>query len=124
MAEKELKNVGTCAYCGQTRAIETLGEVTQKELDRMATERCVCQGAQEEKKKKARKAKIDEFINKKFPYGKLAGEIHSLVDVIEDNTFEEITAKLYKDKLCKIWKDSDNYLHIRIKRTEDDELKA
>lgn len=124
MADKELKNVGTCAYCGQTRVIETLGEVTQKELDRMATERCVCQGAQEEKKKKARKAKIDEFINKKFPYGKLAEEMHLLVDMIEDNTFEEVTAKLYKDKLVKIWKDSDNYLHIRIKRTEDDELKA
>lgn len=124
MAEKELKNVGTCAYCGQTRVIETLGEVTQKELDRMATERCLCQGAQEEKRKKARKAKIKEFVERKFPFGNLSIEMLEIVDAVEDNTFEEITIKLYKDKIVKIWKDSDNYLHIRIKRTEDDELKA
>lgn len=124
MANKELKNVGTCAYCGQTRVIETLGEVTQKELDRMATERCLCQGAQEEKRKKARKAKINEFIRKKFPHEKLAGEMLELIDAVEDDTFEEVTVKLYKDKIVKIWKDADNFLHIRIKRAEDDELKA
>ena len=124
MADKELKNVGTCAYCGQTRVIETLGEVTQKELDRMATEGCICQGAQDEKRKKARKAKINEFIRKKFPPEKLAGEMLQLIDAVEDDTFEEVTVKLYKDKIVKIWRDSDNFLHIRIKRTEDDELKA
>lgn len=124
MADKELKKIGTCAYCGQTRVIETLGEVTQKELDRMATERCLCQGAQGEKRKKARKAKINEFIRKKFPHEKLAGEIFMVIDTVEDDTFEEVTLKLYPDKNVRIWKDSDSNLHIKIKRIEDDELKA
>lgn len=47
-----------------------------------------------------------------------------LIDAVEDDTFEEVTVKLYKDKIVKIWKDADIFLHIRIKRTEDDELKA
>ena len=123
MAEK-MEKIGTCAYCGQTRAIETIGEVTQAELDVMATERCLCQEAQAEKRKKAREAKIKEFIHKKCPYEKLAGEILMLVDCVLDSTFEDVTIKLYKDKVVRIWKDSDNYIRIKIKRTEDDELKA
>jgi len=123
LAEK-MEKIGTCAYCGQTRAIETIGEVTQAELDVMATERCLCQEAQAEKRKKAREAKIKEFIHKKFPYEKLAGEILMLVDCVLDSTFEDVTIKLYKDKVVRIWKDSDNYIRIKIKRTEDDELKA
>ena len=123
MAEK-MEKIGTCAYCGQTRAIETIGKVTQAELDVMATERCLCQEAQAEKRKKAREAKIKEFIHKKFPYEKLAGEILMLVDCVLDSTFEDVTIKLYKDKVVRIWKDSDNYIRIKIKRNEEDELKA
>ena len=123
MAEK-MEKIGTCAYCGQTRAIETIGEVTQAELDVMATERCLCQEAQAEKRKKAREAKIKEFIHKKFPYEKLAEEILMLVDCVLDSTFEDVTIKLYKDKVVRIWKDSDNYIRIKIKRTEEDELKS
>ena len=123
MAEK-MEKIGTCAYCGQTRAIETIGEVTQAELDVMATERCLCQEAQAEKRKKAMEAKIKEFIHKKFPYEKLAGEILMLVDCVLDSTFEDVKIKLYKDKVVRIWKDSDNSIRIKIKRTEDDELKA
>lgn len=40
------------------------------------------------------------------------------------DTFEEVNLKLYKDKNVRIWRDAENYLHIKIKRTEDDELKA
>lgn len=126
MANKELKNIGTCAFCGQTRTIETIGddELTQAELDAMATERCMCVPAQEEKRKKARKKKINDFVNKKFPSPKLAGEIFMVVDTVEDDTFEEVTLKLYPDKNVRVWKDSDSNLHIKIKRIEDDELKA
>lgn len=106
MAEK-IEKIGTCAYCGQTRVIETIGEVTQAELDVMATERCLCKEAQDEKRKKAREAKIKEFIHKKIPYEKLAGEILMLVDCVLDSTFEDVTIKLYNDKVVRIWKDSD-----------------
>ena len=47
-----------------------------------------------------------------------------LVDCVLDSTVEDVTIKLYKDKVVRIWKDSDNYIRIKIKRTEDDELKA
>ena len=126
MADKKMEKIGTCAFCGQTRTIETIGddELTQAELDAMATERCMCVPAQEEKRKKARKKKINDFVNKKFPSPKLAGEIFMVIDTVEDDTFEEVTLKLYPDKNVRVWKDSDSNLHIKIKRIDEDELKA
>lgn len=124
MAEKKFKPIGTCAFCGQTKVIETIGVVSQAELDRMATETCLCKEAQADKIKKARKTKISNFIHKKFADEKLAGEILMLVDLVQDATFEEVQLKLYRDKVVKIWKDADLNINIRIKRTENDELKA
>lgn len=126
MSEKKKEKIGTCAYCGQTRIIETIGDVdlTQAELDAMATERCVCPPAQEEKRKKARKKKINDFVTKKFNSPKLQEEIFSIIPSIEDDTFEEVTLKLYPDLNVRIWKDSYSNLIIKIKRTENNELKA
>lgn len=87
MADKNGK-IGICAFCGQTRVIETIGEVSQLELDRMATERCLCGEAQAEKRKKARKAKINEFIQRKFPDEKRRALITELSDAVwEDRYF-------------------------------------
>ena len=123
MAEK-FEKIGTCAYCGQTRTIETIGEVSQAELDEMATDRCLCSEAQSAKRKKARRAKIDEFIKKKFITPEMVGFMQNAIKFVEDGTFEDATIKLYGSKTVKIWMDADSFLHIRIKRTEDDELKA
>lgn len=75
-------------------------------------------------KEKARKAKINEFIQRKFPDEKRRALITELSDAVWEDTFEEVNLKLYKDKNVRIWRDAENYLHIKIKRTEDDELKA
>ena len=126
MSEKKKEKIGRCAYCGQTRIIETIGDVdlTQTELDAMATERCVCPPAQEEKRKKARKKKINDFVTKKFNSPKLQEEIFSIIASVEDDTFEEVTLTLYPNLNVRIWKDSYSNLLIKIKRTENDELKA
>lgn len=126
MSEKKKEKIGTCVYCGQTRIIETIGDVdlTQAELDAMVTERCVCPPAQEEKRKKARKKKINDFVTKKFNSPKLQEEIFTIIASVEDDTFEEVTLKLYPDLNVRIWKNSYSNLLIKIKRMENDELKA
>lgn len=123
MAEK-LEKIGTCAFCGQTRTIEAVGDLTQSEIDAIATDRCICSGAQSALRKKARKAKIDEFIKKKFITTEMVGFMQEVIEFVEDGTFEDVTIKLYGSKTVKIWMDADSFLHIRIKKTEDDELKA
>ena len=52
MSEEMQGNKGFCAYCGQAVFIQTVGEVGQDELDRMATDKCMCPQAQSERRKK------------------------------------------------------------------------
>lgn len=124
VSDSEKQQIGKCAFCGQTRYIQTIGEVSQAELDAMATEQCLCVEAQREKRRLAREKKVTEFIQKKFMTEKMIEYIRQTIKLIEDEKFEEFTIKLYKEKVCKIWLDNDKNLHIRIKKTEDDELKA
>lgn len=122
--DKEEKHLGRCAFCGQTRFIQTIGEVSQAELDAMATDQCLCAEAQSEKRRKAREKKVKEYVKKKFVTEKMIEYIHTTIKLLEDGNIQEFTIKLDIDKVCKIWVDNDDYLHIRIKKTEDDELKA
>ena len=124
LEKEERQQIGRCAYCGQSRYIHTLGEVSQAELDAMATDQCLCAEAQAVKRKKAKEKKIKEFVEKKFIKQEMIDFIWSAIRMLEDSRIEEFQIKIYKDRVCKIWVDNDGYLHIRIKKTEDDELKA
>jgi len=118
------EQIGTCLYCGQERHIQTIGELSPAELDAMATDMCLCIDAVNAKRKKAREEKIKEFVKKKFITPEMCDYIHLSIELLNDKCFEEFQIKQYPDKVVKIWIDNDDFLHIRIKKTEDDELKA
>lgn len=118
------ERIGTCAYCGQERHIETIGELAQAEIDAMATDMCLCPDAISAKRKKARKAKITDYVKKKFVTDEMADYILKSIELLEDSSIIEFQIKLYGDKICKIWIDNDDFLNIRIKKTENDEFKA
>ena len=122
MSETEQKNVGTCAFCGQTAIIETVGEVTQAELDAMATDKCMCPEAKTERRKKERRAKIEAFINKRFS-GNMADFVRKCIEMVESFEVDKISVN-YDSKTLTIWLDSDSCLHLKIQKREDDELKV
>ena len=122
MAKNELRNVGTCAFCGQTATIETVGEVTQEQLDAIATDRCMCKEAQSEKRKKERRAKIDAYIKKHFDIS-MEQFVQDAVKIVEDYVVDKVSIN-YDSKTCTIWLDADSWLHLKIQHREDDELKV
>ena len=122
MAENELNNVGTCAFCGQTATIETVGEVTQEQLDAMATDRCKCPEAQSEKRKKERRAKIDAYIQRHFNVS-MEQFVQDAIKLVENAVVDKVSLN-YNSKTCTIWLDSDAWLHLKIQHREDDELKV
>lgn len=122
MLEDEQKNVGVCAYCGQSIFIETVGEVSQDERDIMATNKCMCPEAQSERRKKERREKIDEYIKKHFSSSK-QNFVREAVAMIEAFDFDKISLN-FDSKTCTIWLDSDSWLHMKIQHREDDELKV
>ena len=117
-----MEAIGTCKYCGQTAMITTVAEVSQAELDCMATDKCMCQEAQSERRKKERKEKLREYIRKTFdePLDKF---IHDAFEIVDDQHVDDVTIKT-GSKSIKIWRDSDLFTHIKTKRTEDEEFKV
>ena len=122
MSKNENKNVGTCAFCGQTAIIETIGEVSQAELDQMATDKCMCKEAQSERRKKERKEKIKKYVDKHFSAEKI-DFVNAAIGMVETFAFDKVSMN-YDAKTCTIWMDADSYLHIKIQHREDDELKV
>lgn len=122
MSETENNKVGTCAFCGQTAIIETIGEVSQAELDQMATDKCMCKEAQSERRKKERKQKIKTYVEKHFSAEKI-DFINAAITMVETFVFDKVSMN-YDAKTCTIWMDADSYLHIKIQHREDDELKV
>ena len=57
------KQIGTCKYCGQSKMIQTIGEVSQARLNEIATTECQCGGARAERELEERKTKIESFLN-------------------------------------------------------------
>ena len=122
MPETENNKVGTCAFCGQTAIIETIGEASQAELDQMATDKCMCKEAQSERRKKERRQKIKTYVTKHFTSEKV-DFVNSAIAMVEAFEFDKVSMN-YDAKTCTIWMDADSYLHIKIQHREDDELKV
>lgn len=122
MSEEMKPKTGTCAFGGQSVFVDTIGEVTQAELDSMATDKCMCPDAQSERRKKERKAKIEAYINKHFneSTGKFVREAIAMVEAFD---VDKISIN-YDSKTLTIWLDSDSWLHLKIQHREDDELKV
>ena len=121
MAESK---TGTCAYCGQSTIIETVGDVTQTERDQMATDQCNCPQAQSERRKKIRKEKIEAYIDKHFEDQDVRILVREIIDLVEHSQIGTTTFALGEEKTVKIWVDSDAWLHVKVKKTEDEEFKA
>ena len=123
MSNTEMEpKTGTCAFCGQSIFVNPIGEVTQGELDAMATDKCMCPEAQSERRKKERKAKIEAYIGKHFNE-ELGDFVRSAIAMVEGFICDKISIN-YDSKTCTIWLDSDSWLHLKIQHREDDELKV
>ena len=120
-----IERFGTCAYCGQGKMIDAPEDKSQAEIDALVTEECNCIDAREVRNKRERREKIEEFINSHFGEN-LRPFIHESVDLIDrwESQINDISIKLIDDYAVKIWKDSDDKLHIKTKMITDDELKV
>lgn len=118
-----MENTGTCHYCGQSVMLETVGELTEEQLDAMATEICKCPEAQSAQRQKERREKIESFVKRHFDEPQYHF-IEEVIEIVEAEEVSEVTFKLTDDRSVKIWLDKDYYLNLKIKHTEEDELKV
>lgn len=122
MSNEMEPKTGTCRYCGQSVFIDTQEDLSPHDLDMMATDKCTCPEAQSERRKRERKEKLDKFVKKHFS-PEISNLIHYVIKMVEEADLVDFQVKLPDDRIVKIWLDNDQYLRIKIKKTEDEELK-
>lgn len=121
--ENNQDNLGFCRYCNQSQIVETVGELSQAERDDIATDSCKCQEAQSARRKKERKEKIKNFINKHFePEMKILLEY--AIKMTEEYDLTDFRIALPDDRVVRVWLDKDAWLHIKIRKDSDEELKV
>lgn len=116
------QNQGFCQFCGQGFMLETVGEVTQNELDELATEKCQCQEAVTFRRKRDRRKKIDEYVQNHFPEC-MRDFVFEAISVVEEYHIDKCSFN-FASRTCAIWMDADMYLHVKIKHKSDEELKV
>lgn len=121
--DKGFEAQGFCPYCGQGVMIKNANpDLSQDELDQMAADRCSCQKASEERRKKTRRQKIDEYIKKHFDEN-IRDFIREAIYLVEGYDIDRASFTLGARNVS-IWMDADAYLHVKIKHKSDDELKV
>ena len=122
LGEALMESTGVCQYCGQSQVVETVGESTQAERDAIATDRCTCSEAQSERRKKERREKIKLYIQKHFTPER-ADLVRGAIKLVENNDLDKVSLN-YDSKTCTIWLDADAYLHLKVQKRDEDELKV
>ena len=85
------KQIGVCKYCGQSKMIQTIGEVSQARLNEIATNECQCGGARAERELEERRANIESYLKEVPEYSRsfFKAAINAVQD--EDTEIESIT---------------------------------
>ena len=96
MAKEKIKSTGVCKYCGSLRIVNAAADMTQTELDAMATEDCDCEQAKHERDKEQQKniaiANLKLLIGDKCPKATIG--LTGMIPFIQDYVFTEVTVKL------------------------------
>lgn len=91
-----MDGVGYCKFCGQSRMVRYTDELTQKDIDRLATEACRCEAAVQNVicMQKARNARytISKLID---PYSESAGKaMRWLADAVARDRIKSVTIRI------------------------------
>lgn len=117
-----MEKQGFCKYCGQAKIIDCDEHTLQEVVDEMVTDDCNCDRAAKERSRKARAAKIDDFVCQHFA-DDTQEFVKEAIVLVEQAVWEKISFN-YGKCTCAIWLDANGYLRIRIHHKTDEELKV
>lgn len=86
--------IGFCKFCGQAYQFETGGLCVQERLDEWATEKCDCDIAKEEQKRKEREEKAEENIKKLFGEYDTAPILMAAVHPVAIGAIDSVTVNI------------------------------
>lgn len=122
--DNELPRItGTCKHCGQSRLIQTVGEITQERADEIASKECDCPGAKVERNRQSKIKKANEWAQQRFEN---TPEVISLFEEafrsVTNHEAEKVTIKDNHSWTHVIQLDSDGYLNIKSSKKVEEEV--
>lgn len=116
-------NHGTCQYCGQSRIIETVGEVSQAERDAMATEACNCPEAQSAKRKAERDQKKETYLHEKLANPEHRELMAACIEAVDkwDSGIDWVQIRMTTGEVHKISMTKDYNLKIKVTKKNEEE---
>ena len=120
MAKEKVARKGECKYCRSMRIVNSEEELSQEELDRIASEECDCAGAKLARKKEESRRFAYEYADGLFESKPEARELmRAAITAVSEGTVNKATIKVGKNtytitinsdseiKIQKVYKDED-----------------
>lgn len=117
--------IGACRYCGQTKAIHPLFDLTEEDADERATWECDCEEAKSEREKRDRRDRAVAAVRSKFEPDASPMEaapaavveiLINAVDLILAEEAESVTVNISKSIKAKISMTSKGA--VKVERTK------
>ena len=107
------ERTGFCKYCGQAQMVEAAVDVSQEELDELATRQCNCGEAKEQRKKQKRMENAELWARSNFSENN--GEVQTVMNAVKavgEYVFDNMTIK--KGKFAyRIYVDKDGMICVK-----------
>lgn len=117
-----VKNMGTCKFCGQTRMVKTIGDITQSKADEIATNECSCKDAKVFQNRESKIKKAQEWVRLRFEHQPNIQEVFNVaVEAVANHDIEKTSIK-EGDWTHNIFLDSDGYLNVKSSKKVEEEV--
>ena len=93
-----LARKGECKYCHSMRIVNSEEEMTQQDLDRIASEECDCEGANLARKKEESMTRAFEWVENIFkPKPEALSVMHAAIIAVSEAVIKRMSMKIGKN---------------------------
>lgn len=113
---------GTCRFCGQTKMIKTVGDITQSQADEMATEGCDCKEAKVWQNRQSKINKAKEWARLRFEHTpNILSIFFEAFELVTNHDIEKVSIR-EEDWTHNIFLDSDGFLNVKSSKKVEEEV--
>lgn len=113
---------GTCRFCGQTKMIRTVGDITQSQADEMATEGCDCKEAKVWQNRQSKINKAKEWARLRFEHTpNILSIFFEAFELVTNHDIEKVSIR-EEDWTHNIFLDSDGFLNVKSSKKVEEEV--
>lgn len=112
----------TCRFCGQTKLLKTVGDITQSQADEMATEGCDCVDAKIWQHRQSKIKKAREWAKYRFEKTpNILSIFFEAFELITNNDIEKVSIR-EEEWTHNIFLDSDGFLTVKSSKKVEEEV--